>query len=210
MQVIHAAPGRRERPAPSVRNLLGPEFDAACAALMRTAETHYAPDLLVGIRTGGLVVAEAMARAAIRPTAVLPLTCRRASTGTKDRLTSLRRLLTALPRPVLDRLRLIEHRLLTGRRKKVDLQPFDHREAATIGAHLAATSRSRVLVVDDAVDSGVTLATVLGLLRTTCPAGTEIRSAVITVTLDNPRAEPDFVLHRGILCRFPWSFDASR
>ena len=44
----------------------------------------------------------------------------------------------------------------------------------------------RLLVVDDAVDSGVTLATVIDLLRNTCPDRTEIRSAVITVTLEVP------------------------
>jgi hypoxanthine phosphoribosyltransferase len=190
--------------------LLAADFDGACAALMRRVETQYAPDLLVGIRTGGLVVAEAMARAAVRPVTVLPLTCRRASTGTKARLGLLRTAATRLPRPMLDHLRVLEHRLLTGRRKaSVALQPFDHHEAATISAHIAAVSGSRVLVVDDAVDSGVTLATVLGLLRQTS-AATEIRSAVITVTLDDPRVEPDFALYRGVLCRFPWSFDAGR
>lgn len=177
---------------------------------MRRVEAQYAPDLLVGIRTGGLVVAEAMARAAVRPVTVLPLTSRRASTGTKARFGLLRTTATRLPRPVLDRLRVLEHRLLTGRRKaRVALQPFDHHEAATIGAHIAAVAGSRVLVVDDAVDSGVTLATVLGLLRETTGAA-KIRSAVITVTLDDPRVEPDFALYRGVLCRFPWSFDAGR
>jgi hypothetical protein len=60
------------------------------------------------------------------------------------------------------------------------------------------------------VDSGATLATVIELLRSMCPSGTEIRSAVITVTLDSPRVMPDFVLHHRVLCRFPWSFDAAR
>jgi hypoxanthine phosphoribosyltransferase len=66
-----------------------------------------------------------------------------------------------------------------------------------------------VLVVDDAVDSGVTLATVLRLLRESSPPDTQFRSAVVTVTLAQPLAEPDFVLYRGVLCRFPWSFDAA-
>jgi hypothetical protein len=29
------------------------------------------------------------------------------------------------------------------------------------------------------------------------------------VTLDQPLVEPDFALYRGVLCRFPWSFDAT-
>ena len=65
-------------------------------------------------------------------------------------------------------------------------------------------------MVDDAVDSGVTLAAVLDLLRDTCRRDIRFRSAVITVTLDNPMTEPDYTLYRGVPCRFPWSFDAAR
>jgi hypoxanthine phosphoribosyltransferase len=66
------------------------------------------------------------------------------------------------------------------------------------------------LVIDDAVDSGATLATALQVLRDVCPPGTEMRSAAITQTLDRPMVRPDYVLHRGTLCRFPGSFDAPR
>ena len=69
--------------------------------------------------------------------------------------------------------------------------------------------RARILIADDAVDSGVTLATVLRLVDDVCPAGGEIRSAAITQTLENPTARPDYLLFRGTLCRFPWSFDAA-
>lgn len=91
------------------------------------------------------------------------------------------------------------------------MQAVNQAEADAIAARVCAGSfGQRLLVVDDAVDSGVTLATVLNVLRALCPAGTEIRSAVVTVTLDGPLIQPDFALHRGILCRFPWSFDAAR
>ena len=79
-----------------VRTLDQPSFDNACAALMRRVEASYAPTLMVGIRTGGLVVAQAMARAAANTLAIEPLTCRRAATGAKARLPFLRALLTAL------------------------------------------------------------------------------------------------------------------
>ena len=62
-----------------VRTLDQPSFDDACAALMRRVEASYAPTLMVGIRTGGLVVAQAMARAAVNTLAIQPLTCRRAA-----------------------------------------------------------------------------------------------------------------------------------
>lgn len=200
--------------APEARGLIHdldpPRFAAACASLMHQVLDSYRPDLLVGIRTGGLVVAEAMARSVTEPVSVLPLTCRRAATGVKARLKVLPRILTAMPRPVVNRLRWLEHRMLTGRRQGARKpQQIDHGEAAIIGRHLLATNVRRILVVDDAVDSGVTLATVLQLLRQACPPDTEFRTAVVTVTMEQPLVEPDFLLYRGVLCRFPWSFDAA-
>ena len=82
--------------------------------------------------------------------------------------------------------------------------------AAALAERLGALPMPvRILVADDAVDSGTTLASVLHLLADICPPGTEIRSAAITQTLENPRARPDYVLLHGTLCRFPWSFDAA-
>jgi hypothetical protein len=38
----------------------------------------------------------------------------------------------------------------------------------------------------------------------------ELRTAVITMTMEDPAAAADYALYRGVLCRFPWSFDARR
>jgi hypoxanthine phosphoribosyltransferase len=199
-------------PIRSVITLKQPAFDAACASLMRMVMADYEPTLLIGIRTGGLVVAEAMARSLSQPLVVLPLTCRRPGTATKSRLPLLHEVLGALPRGVVDAMRIVEHRLLASRRKRSAKAPsVDHNEAAAIVALLAERREThRLLVVDDAVDSGATLAAVMELLRSQCPSGTEICTAVITVTLASPRVMPDFVLHHRVLCRFPWSFDAAR
>jgi hypoxanthine phosphoribosyltransferase len=195
---------------PPLRTLQDAQFDAACAELMRLVEADYRPVLIVGIRTGGLIVAEAMARAAASPPTILPLTSRRATTATKSRLPLLRQMLSVLPTPALDLLRRVEHRFLTARRTtKTAQQEVDHGEAAIIATHVALLPPpARVLVVDDAVDSGTTLAAVLRTLQGACRPHVEIRSAVITQTLQNPSIRPDYVLFRGTLCRFPWSFDA--
>jgi hypoxanthine phosphoribosyltransferase len=197
---------------PPLLTLPQPAFDMACGELMRLVEAQFAPTLVVGIRTGGLIVARSMVRSAASPLLVLPLTCRRASTGVKSRTPMLRHLLAVLPRPLVNLLRRLEHRLLTApSAQREHRRQIDHPEAETIAAWVATGSQqARVLVTDDAVDSGATLATVLELLRKLCPPGTEIRSAAITQTLDSPKVSPDFVLYRGTLCRFPWSFDADR
>lgn len=194
-----------------VRTLNQADFAAACASLMRIVSANYTPTLLIGIRTGGLVVAEAMARSVPCAPPVIPLTCRRPGTAAKSRLPFLHQLLALLPRRAVDGLRILEHRMLSSRRKSTARVPHvDRDEANAIAALLSrGPKQHRLLVVDDAVDSGVTLATVLDLLRGICPDGTMVKSAVVTVTLDSPRAMPDFALYQGVLCRFPWSFDAA-
>jgi uncharacterized protein len=179
---------------------------------MQLVEADYAPDLIVGIRTGGLVVADAMSRSRPKPPPVLPLTCQRASTRAKTRLKLVRNALVHLPQPVADALRRLEHRWITSRRTRQDRpQTIDQAEATTLAAWLhAAPKPCRVLVADDAVDSGVTLATVLQALRHIGPTEMELRTAAITQTLENPKVVPDYLLYRGTLCRFPWSLDAAR
>jgi uncharacterized protein len=172
-------------------------------------ERDYAPVLLVGVRTGGLVVAETMARVSSLP--VLPLTCRRPTTAFKSRLPGLKPLLATLPESLLNALRRVEHRLASSHRGAAQPTQIDQAEAIAIGNWLRILSRgARVLVVDDAVDSGATLATVLQTLRDVCPPEVEVRTAVITVTTEDPVVAPDYTLYRGVLCRFPWSFDARR
>jgi hypoxanthine phosphoribosyltransferase len=204
--------GRRSWQAQPLRTLGQSEFEAACAELTWVVEQDYEPTLVVGIRTGGLVVADSMARAASAPLPLLPVTCRRATTGAKSRIPLFRAALSTLPRPAVDLLRRFEHRLsATARAHQRRPQLIDHGEIKVIADWLAQrAAQQRILVADDAVDSGVTLGTVLRNLRAVCPSGTEIRTAAITQTLDRPMTRPDYALFHGTLCRFPWSFDAVR
>lgn len=197
---------------PPLRTLQQPAFEAACASLMRLVAADYAADVIVGIRTGGLVVAEAMAKSCVRPLPVLPLTCRRASTAAKTRVKLVRTAVARLPLPVADALRRLEHRWITSRRVQQDRpQTVDSLEAEKISAWLSSAPKPcRVLVADDAVDSGMTLAAVLQVLHEIDTDGIDVRSAAITQTLPHPKVKPDYVLFHGTLCRFPWSLDAAR
>ena len=204
--------GRPSWLGPPLRILAQDEFEAACAQLMRLVERDYAPALIVGVRTGGMVVAECMARHSSAALPVLPVTSRRASTDTKARIPLFRATLSALPRPAVNLLRRVEHRfLIAPRAHQPRAQMIDHEEVEQIARSLAdCATRPCLLVADDAVDSGVTLATVVNHLAAACPAGTEIRTAVITQTLKQPVMRPSYTLYQNTLCRFPWSFDAKR
>jgi adenine/guanine phosphoribosyltransferase-like PRPP-binding protein len=178
---------------------------------MRHVLDDQRPDALIGIRTGGLVVAASMAKAAGGDMPVLAVTCRRPSSRHKPTSSRVRHLVAQLPRPLLDQLRLVEHAILT--RKPPATPPgdyhFDENELSDLDAWLASSGqRPSVLIVDDAVDSGTTLSVVLGAIRKRAPRTATIRSAAITVTTERPLALPDYALYHRQLCRFPWSLDA--
>jgi len=186
-------------------------FDEVCAELMRHVADDHRPDALIGIRTGGLVVAEAMAKAAGDGLPILAVTCRRPSSRHKPTSSTVRRMVANLPRPLLDQLRVIEHAVLTRKPPPVPQGDyrFDEDELHDLDAWMASSgARPSVLIVDDAVDSGTTLSVVLDAVRSLAPHGATIRSAAITVTTERPLALPDYALYHRQLCRFPWSLDA--
>jgi hypoxanthine phosphoribosyltransferase len=186
-------------------------FDGACGDLMDTVLENGRPDALIGIRTGGLYVAEAMARSDGSRLPVLSLTCRRPSSAYKNGVSGLKTLVTSLPRPVVDRLRVWEHAMLTSRPRSAPPpgHHFDPDELAELDGWLGSSGRTpSLVVVDDAVDSGATLFRVLEAVLQRAPPAAYICSAVITVTTSRPIISPDFSLYHGQLCRFPWSLDA--
>ena len=185
-------------------------FDEACAALMRLVAQDGMPDALIGIRTGGLYVAESMAKATGFTVPVMSLTCRRPSTAAKSKFGMVRKIAAALPRPVADRLRTIEHAVLARKRgrSRPEGHGFDQGEIAILEDWLReAGPGPSIVVVDDAVDTGATLSLVLDAVSQRAPGGL-IRSAVITVTTPKPWATPRYTLYSRQLCRFPWSLDA--
>jgi hypoxanthine phosphoribosyltransferase len=185
-------------------------FKSACADLRTLVEREFRPDVVIGIRSGGYYVAEAMLTDAWSQAALVPLTCRRVTTGVKNRVPGLRQVVSRLPASVADRIRLLEHRYVTLR-KKPDPQrrTIDAEEANFLSGVLSRLHpRPSVLVVDDAVDSGATLFVVTQHLRQAAH-GAEIRSAALTVTSAAPLARPDYALFHHVLFRFPWSLDAA-
>jgi hypoxanthine phosphoribosyltransferase len=67
----------------------------------------------------------------------------------------------------------------------------------------------KILIVDDAVDSGATLSAVIEAIAK-LPGKRNVRTAVITVTASDPAVMPDFFIYNNhTLIRFPWSADAN-
>lgn len=175
-------------------------FERACRRLADDVRP-FAPQLIIGILHGGGEVGRRVARCFPEAEYVEVETHRPG----KSRKASLKGLLRHMPAFLADMLRRIEMRRVQNRQpeeRTVEL-PGD------LAAILEKMPERRILIVDDAVDSGATLKAVVGAVRRAAPqAG--VRSAVLTVTAQNPVEKPDYALWRdGSLIRFPWSFDYS-
>lgn len=200
-----------------------------CRRLQSMVErAGFTPDCILSIRSGGTYVAREM----YHDVPHQEVTLRRRSTGAKRSRCGqlLAMLLRHLPVWLTDRLRILEsQRLHSDFHRRYSSQGAVEEAVSEArrrieGMPAALTQRfSRILVVDDAVDSGLTLKAVLAELRAAAATelrGTqpEIRSAVITVTTPDPIVRPDFYLYPSLcsaddaftLIRFPWSADAKR
>lgn len=185
-----------------VVDCLGGSFSAHCRALSELVTADYAPDLVVAVREGGLHVAREMLAGSMDGLELVSVSSRRPGTSAKRRLNTAL-VLRRLPRFVTDRLRILEHhaRVRLGARSQPPSVEIDDDTRSRIARS------ARILVVDDAVDSGTTLAAVVQHLSAL--GGAEIRTAVLAVTFPRPVILPDHALYRrGVLLRFPWSDDA--
>lgn len=168
-------------------------FVDACHALEDMAAT-FAPDIVVGIAHGGVEVARNMFDKLPHVT----VDAHRPSTSVKNSHPRLMACIKRLPRWAKNTLRILENRILTSKKPGVPVVSFN--PSALAGFR-------RILVVDDAVDSGSTARTVLDVLGS-LPGSPSTALAVITVTTRNPITNADFALYRnGTLIRFPWSMD---
>ncbi len=192
-----------------VRTLDEAALRRACEDLTGIAFANFTPNIYLGICTGGYVVAELMARNTPEPVRLLPITCRRPSTAKKNNLPFVKETLKRLPHFISDKLRVLEHIYLTQIKAPRNAQVVpDETELSVLRGVLAELGASaRVLVIDDSIDSGATVAAVLDVVRQVADPAAQIKTATVTVTTAHPLVEPDFSLYRYALCRFPWSLD---
>lgn len=166
----------------------------------------YGPfDITVGILNGGAHVARIIAGAygGASVGRYHETVMRRPSSHKKERK-GVARLMTHMPLWALDMLRKAES-LWLRRRKRSDVRLPEL--SAGLRADLAAFPEPRVLIVDDAVDSGVTMKAVVDAVRAEAPR-VRIVTAALTVTTPHPVFRPDVALFRdSVLLRFPWSID---
>jgi glycosyltransferase involved in cell wall biosynthesis/hypoxanthine phosphoribosyltransferase len=170
--------------------------DTSLALGQMVLSDGYIPDVIVGIRHGGLCVAEALA--GLFPEAKMTaVDMKRPGSRLKCHA---KNFMKHLPQGLLDRFRIWESNLMERGSVSVHVP-------VCIPDELKSLEDVKVLVVDDAVDSGATLGSVMENLRRVSPRAS-FRSAVLTVTTRKPAVRPDYCLYdNNILIRFPWSMD---
>lgn len=185
----------------TVLTLNSAAFTAACRDLYDKVNADgYQYDMLVGIASGGVFVA-----AQAHAPNTFSITHQRASTASKQG--KFKKIVKKLPRRVNDLLRCIESVWLGFRERNIDPEKLAPAILPDELAQALEGFQGRILVVDDAVDSGATLVSVYSALSMAAPQA-EIRSAAITITRPNPLITPDYYLYfNRTLVRFPWSSD---
>ncbi|MDE6269615.1 MAG: hypothetical protein K2M12_02005 [Muribaculaceae bacterium] len=176
-----------------VRTLDISSFDEACRRLEQAiGHDGFRPDVVVGIESGGRFVAEKIFVDV--PHAYVAV--RRPSTSSKKGV--VRSAISHLPIWICDILRIAEARLLNAR--KPSPSSFEGELPKSL------CGQDNILIVDDAVDSGVTMQAVYDAVRSACPSAS-VKTAAITVTTSRPLIVPDISLYNQLI-RFPWSMDA--
>lgn len=192
-----------------VENLIDKNFEQACQALARQAGKRMQPDMVIGIRRGGVWVMEAMKAALEGDIHYGETTLQRQGTAGKNKWGGI---LQTLPQWLCNALRMAEAGALRLKRKlrQPALFPLDDIQFDAVSEGLLQSASQKIWIVDDAVDSGKSMASIREKLQT-YPQPHQVLYLALTVTEKQPLLMPDIYLYNeGVLLRFPWSNDIKK
>lgn len=186
------------------------EFDTHAAMLANTVEGGSTErfDAIVAVRRGGSFVCDAFLRHFPRNRygARFDISLQRPSTKRKGGVIA--KVLKCLPRPLLNAMRMAESAVLEWKRRHSEPKPAPYVEVSDgLISIMSQKKNPEILVIDDAIDSGDTLAAIVKALKG-INTDARIRTSVMTETTRSPRIRADYTLYRNrTLIRFPWSND---
>ena len=155
-------------------------------------QAHFEPDVIVYLETGARLLAVHFHRRT--GIALVPLTIQRPGNSTKVRIVAV---LGILPLSLQNLLRRIERQFVSRRPNKRKIT-----KAPEIDFF-----RKKVLILDDAADSGESLLLAKHWILERGGVEAEVKSATIAVTQTGAKEVVDFWIYHQ-LCRFPWSSDS--
>jgi hypoxanthine phosphoribosyltransferase len=188
------------------------DFADACRRLAQES-APVRPDVLVGIATGGVYVAESMIQHFSPRPELVSIRLSRPATNVKQRFRA-DLVLRRLPRLASYGLRWMEVAAREGmlRRERgrgparTTLAPASSNAVADERAAALVAGGRQILVVDDTVDSGRTLSEAVAWVRRHNP-DCSVQTAALASTWKRPPITPDYLLYPRTLVRFHWSLD---
>lgn len=163
--------------------------------------------LVLGIKDGGVPPAERVFEVIKQTDNKVDLKfikCQRPSTSIKKknefRKTLIKTVFKLSPVLILDLLRNLEHYLLTKKNIEVNRDII-------LEEVIDFKFYDKIIIVDDAVDSGVTLEKVNQYIENLVDKTTVVKSLAVVVTNKQAVVTPDYYLYKDVLIRFPWSLD---
>lgn len=169
-------------------------------------------DAIVGVRRGGSIVCDSFCR--YFPSAKYgfraDVSLQRPSTKKKGGLVS--KFLKKLPYWMLNLMRMAESGLLEWKNRRSARQSVrESVHKVDLPDYLMSLSKEKdipkILIIDDAIDSGRTLSVIINSLKKMNPK-VHTKVAVITETTPSPCLRADYTIYRDrTLIRFPWSND---
>lgn len=196
--------GARRALFPAIVTCTGNHFTAECLRLRRKIDEHLAPDLVLGIQTGGGVILDTMLEhgGIWHPHGYVSAS-RGSSKLKKGRISLLLRL---LPRSFSNGLRIVEH---ICREASFSGSPVVAERQVSLRQDVAEriAKARRICLIDDAIDTGSTVVNIRNAIRAVNPSA-EVFCAALTQTFERPLIRPDVVLFHRTLLRFPWAIDA--
>jgi len=167
------------------------------------SEIDFRPDLVVGILEGGGHVVNEISKT-LKSENVVYIKLKR-KTGYKD-FFLIGYLLKVLPYKLLNKLRFYESSRAKKSMNSLNLDELSKQSLEFNLENIDLEKIKNILIVDDAIDTGKTMFVVKNCLDSKIN-NAEIKTAVISWTLEDSLVKPDYHLYKNVLVRFPWSKD---
>lgn len=164
------------------------------------------PDLIIGVLNGGGYVVNVIKKeAGFEKIQYKNVKLQRIGASKKQNH-FFKWVLKLLPYSILNKLRIFESNKAKKSIKTFNLSELSNTE---IDFNIASNFKEKIksiLIIDDALDTGRTMFIIKNNLNKIFK-DVEIKTAVISWTIENSVLVPDFYLFKNTLVRFPWSKD---
>ena len=193
-----------------VKTLYTEDFNKECLLLGHDIFADYDPDVIIGVLNGGGYVGRQIVQVSPKETTYVEVKIQRDGTTKKEK-GLIHRTLQSLPYGVLNILRILESIVLEYKSKKNNTKRKGTIKLPdNVVSFLSDGENKKVLLVDDAIDSGATLLLIKQYLMSKFE-NIDVKIAVITITTKQPLVVADYYrYHNRTLIRFPWSNDIKK